>query len=369
MNLTKRLWALLLALTLVLGLGACGQKAQDTAADEPAATTDEPAAEDAGAETTGEPEATEEQEPAELTEITFVLDWTPNTNHTGVYVAQKMGYFEEAGLTVNVVQPPDGGAEMLVGSGGAQFGVSFQDYIAPALIGEGQLPITAVAAILQHNTSGIISRKGEGMDTPKGLEGHKYATWDLPVEKATIQQVMEADGGDFSKVELIPSTVTDEVTALETKSVDAIWVYEGWAGVACDVAGLETDYFAFADIDPVFDFYTPVIIANNDYLTEHPDEAKAFLEAVTRGYAYCIENPKEAADILMEAVPELQGSADLIYASQEFLAGEYRADAARWGEFDAARWSGFFQWLNDNQLLDGQVTVDAGFTNDYLPEV
>lgn len=132
MNLTKRLWALLLALTLVLGLGACGQKAQDTAADEPAATTDEPAAGDAGAETTGEPEATEEQEPAELTEITFVLDWTPNTNHTGVYVAQKMGYFEEAGLTVNVVQPPDGGAEMLVGSGGAQFGVSFQDYIAPA---------------------------------------------------------------------------------------------------------------------------------------------------------------------------------------------------------------------------------------------
>ena len=49
MNLTKRLWALLLALTLVLGLAACGQKAQDTAADEPAATTDEPAAGDAGA--------------------------------------------------------------------------------------------------------------------------------------------------------------------------------------------------------------------------------------------------------------------------------------------------------------------------------
>ena len=71
MNLTKRLWALLLALTLVLGLGACGQKAQDTPADEPAATTDEPAAEDAGTETTGEPETTEDQEPEELTEITF----------------------------------------------------------------------------------------------------------------------------------------------------------------------------------------------------------------------------------------------------------------------------------------------------------
>lgn len=363
MKLFKRLSALTLALALILGLGACSQKAEDTATANDTANTE------STQEASDPVDSQENTEDKELEEITFVLDWTPNTNHTGIYVAQKLGYFEEAGLTVNVVQPPDGGAEMLVGSGGAQFGVSFQDYIAPALIGDDQLPITAVAAMIQHNTSGIISRKGEGMDTPKGLEGHKYATWDLPVEKATIQQVMEADGGDFSKVEMIPSTVTDEVTALETKSVDAIWVYEGWAGVACQVAGLETDYFAFADIDPVFDFYTPVIIANNDYLTENPDQAKAFLEAATRGYEYCIENPKEAADILMEAVPELAGNADLIYASQEFLAAEYQADAARWGEFDAARWSGFFQWLNDNQLLDGEVDVNAGFTNDYLPVV
>ena len=48
--------------------------------------------------------------------ITFVLDWTPNTNHTGLYVAQAKGYFEEVGLKVNIVQPPDDGAEVLVAS-------------------------------------------------------------------------------------------------------------------------------------------------------------------------------------------------------------------------------------------------------------
>ena len=158
---------------------------------------------------------------------------------------------------------PEDGAEVLVASGKAQFGVSFQDYIAPGLVGDDPLPITAVAAIIQHNTSGIVSRKGEGMDRPTGLAGHKYATWDLPVEKATLAQVMAADGGDFAEVECIPSTVTDEVSALKSGSVDAIWIYYAWAGKACEVAGLETDYFAFADIDPVFDFYTPVIIAND----------------------------------------------------------------------------------------------------------
>lgn len=206
--------------------------------------------------------------------ITIVLDWTPNTNHTGIFVAKANGYFKEAGLNVEIVQPPEGGAETMVASGQAQFGVSFQDSLAPAFVGDTVMPITAVAAIIQHNTSGIISRYGEGMDNPKGLEGKKYATWDLEVEKATIRDVMEAVGGDFSLVELIPSTITDEVSALQSGSVDAIWIFYAWAGVACEVAGLKTDYFEFADIDTVFDYYTPVIIGNNDWLKKNPETAK-----------------------------------------------------------------------------------------------
>lgn len=300
--------------------------------------------------------------------ITIVLDWTPNTNHTGIYVAQKMGYFEEAGLNVEVVQPPEGGAEMLVASGKAQFGVSCQDSLAPAFVGDSSIPVTAVSAILQHNTSGIISRAGEGIDTPKGLEGKKYATWDAPVEKATIKDVMEADGGNFDLVELIPSTVTDEVSALKSKSVDAIWIYYGWAGIACQVAGVETDYFEFADINPVFDFYTPVIIGNNSWLEKNPKTAKAFVEAISKGYTYASENPKEAADILMDAAPELKSNSELVYKSQEYLSKEYIADANKWGEFDAKRWSAFYEWLNENNLLEDKIDPMHGFTNEYLPE-
>ena len=299
--------------------------------------------------------------------ITVVLDWAPNTNHTGIFVALAKGYFEDAGLDVSVVQPPEDGAETLVASGKAQFGVSFQDSLAPAFSGENPLPVTAVAAIIQHNTSGIVSRAGEGMDSPKGLEGKKYATWDLPVEKATIREVMNAEGGNFDLVELIPSTVTDEVSALQSGSVDAIWIFYGWAGVACEVAGLETDYFEFADIDPVFDYYTPVMIGNNNWLNENPETAKAFVEALSRGYTFAAENPKEAADILMEAAPELKANSALVYASQEYLAAEYIADASRWGEFDGERWAAFYGWLNENGLTDGELDPAYGFTNEYLP--
>ena len=191
----KKIAAVLLCASMVFSMAACGEKP---------------------AEKEGET-AKKEQE-----KITFVLDWTPNTNHTGLYVAQDQGYFEEEGLEVEIVQPPEDGADALVASGKAQFGVSFQDSMAPGVAGENALPTTAVAALIQHNTSGIISRKGEGMDTPKGMEGKKYATWDAPVEKAMVKNVVEQDGGDFSKVEMIPSTVTDEVSALKSNSVDAI---------------------------------------------------------------------------------------------------------------------------------------------------
>ena len=302
----------------------------------------------------------------ETEKITFVLDWTPNTNHTGLYVAENLGYFEDQGLEVEIVQPPEGGADALVASGRAQFGVSFQDSMAPGVAGDNALPTTAVAALIQHNTSGIISRKGEGMDTPKGMEGKKYATWDGPIEVAMIQNVVEQDGGDFSKVEMIPSTVTDEVSALESGSVDAIWIFYAWAGVKFELTGAETDYFAFKDINPVFDYYTPVVIANNEFLEEEPETAKKFLTALRDGYEYAIENPEEAADILCEAAPELDP--ELVLASQEYLKDQYKAEVSQWGYIDPERWNAFYQWLNENGLTEAEIPENAGFSNDYLPE-
>lgn len=302
----------------------------------------------------------------ETEKITFVLDWTPNTNHTGLYVAENLGYFEDQGLEVEIVQPPEGGADALVASGRAQFGVSFQDSMAPGVAGDNALPTTAVAALIQHNTSGIISRKGEGMDTPKGLEGKKYATWDGPIEVAMIQNVVEQDGGDFSKVEMIPSTVTDEVSALESGSVDAIWIFYAWAGVKFELTGAETDYFAFKDINPVFDYYTPVVIANNEFLEEEPETAKKFLTALRDGYEYAIENPQEAAEILCEAAPELDP--ELVLASQEYLKDQYKAEVSQWGYIDPERWNAFYEWLNENGLTEAEIPENAGFSNDYLPE-
>lgn len=299
---------------------------------------------------------------SELRKVTFALDWTPNTNHTGVYVAAERGYYKEAGLEVEIVQAPENGADALVAAGDAEFGVSFQDTMAAYVSGPDALPVTAVAAIIQHNTSGIISMKDKGITGPAEMAGHTYATWELPIEQGMIERCVEADGGDFSKVEMVPSTVTDEVTALSTDQVDSIWIYWAWAGEKCKLAGLDTNYFAFADIDQVFDFYTPVIIANNDVIAKDEQLVKAFIDATRRGYEDCIADPQGAAEVLLKAAPELEK--ELVVASQAYLADQYQAEAESWGEIDQDRWDAFFEWVSDQGFADA-IEPGAGMTDRF----
>ena len=297
--------------------------------------------------------------------VRLVLDWTPNTNHTGIYVAKEKGYFDEAGIDLEIMQPPEGGAEGLVANGGGEFGVSFQDTIAASWAKEEPLPVTAVAALVQHNTSGLLSAKDKGIDSMGKLTGHTYATWNMPIELAMIKTMVEDDGGDFSKVNLLPSNVTDIVAALNS-NVDAVWVYYGWDGIKAKTAGLETNYIPFIKSHPEFDYYSPILIANNDFLKNDPDTAKKALAAISKGYEYAAEHPQEAADILMKASPELDKK--MVDESQAYLSKQYIADAKQFGVIDSNRWNAFYGWLWKNKLIDREIPKDFGFSNDYLPQ-
>jgi len=345
----KKILAAVLAAAITLSFAGCTQTPVSSAA--PAAASSKAA-----------PQSTA---PAAKETVNFVLDWTPNTNHTGLYVAKELGYFAAEGIEVNIVQPPEDGATALVGSGKADFGVDFQDSLAPAFDKATAVPVTAVATIIQHNTSGIISLKSKGITSPKKLEGKTYATWDMPVEKAIMKHVITQDGGDFAKLKMVPSTVQDVVAALNT-NIDAVWIYYAWDGIATKVKGLQTNYFQFKDIDPVLDYYTPVIIANNDFLKNKPETAKKFLSAVKKGYEYAIAHPTEAANILCKADPTLDK--EIVLQSQQWLADKYKAEVTRWGYIDPARWDAFYKWLYDQKLMGDKIPAGTGFSNDYLPQ-
>lgn len=338
----KRLIALLAAAVCLVGvLAGCassGETAQDAAGKEEAS--------------------------GELQKVSFVLDYSPNVNHTGLYVALANGWFAEEGIEVELVPAPADGSDALIGSGGADMGMTYQDYIANSLGSATPMPYTAVAAVVQHNTSGIMSREADRIKRPGDMAGKRYATWNLPVEQATIKHLVENDGASFDDVQLVPYEVDDDVMGLQANLYDCVWVYEWWAVVNAQLQGYPVNYFGFADIDETFDFYTPVIAVNDDFAAANPETVKAFLRAAKRGYEFAAENPQEAASILCKEVPELDP--DLIQKAQETISPLYIADAEQWGQIDPKRWSVFYQWLNDQGLVENAFDPETGFTLEYL---
>jgi ABC-type nitrate/sulfonate/bicarbonate transport system substrate-binding protein len=299
--------------------------------------------------------------------VRLVLDWTPNTNHTGLYVALEKGWFTEEGLSVQIIQPPEDGALALLGSGSVEFAIDFQETMGPAIAkaetDRDALPIQAVAAIISHNTSGIMSLAQTGIKRPRDLAGKRFASWETPLVTAIIKDIVDGDGGDFNAVTMIPNFATDAFSALAT-DIDAIWIYYAWDGIAAEVNGISIDYLDLGRINPLFDFYTPIVAANTNWLAANPETAKKFLRAASRGYLFAMENPAEAGEILLKHAPELDRA--LVMRSQDYLASRYQGDAPRWGEIDGERWGNFYRWMFDQGLLEKDI-YSGGYTNEYLP--
>jgi len=298
-----------------------------------------------------------------LEKVKIVLDWTPNTNHTGLYVAEEKGYFEDEGLDVEIMLPGESSAEQLVASGNAQFGISYQEGITEARI-QG-VPIVSIAAIIQHNTSGFASLKEKNITTPKDFEGKTYGGWGAPVEKAVITSLMKQVDADEDKVNIVNIGDADFFTASK-RDIDFAWIYYGWTGVEAELRNEPINMVYLTDYSEKLDYYTPVIATSEKMINDHPETIQKFMNAVAKGYEFSIEKPEEAANILIKAVPELDP--ELVKASQKWLSPKYKDDASRWGEQKLEVWENYADWMYENGLLEKELDSEKAFTNDFLPK-
>lgn len=301
----------------------------------------------------------------EKEKVTVILDWVPNTNHTGMYVALENGYYEDEGLEVEIIQPTAGGSADLIAAGQGEFGISYQEQVTYARTTADSLPVKAIAAIIQHNTSGFASPVAKDIKTAKDFQGKKYGGWGSPAEEAMIKGLMEKEGGDFNKVEMIDIDASDFFTSVENH-VDFTWIFYGWDGVAAELRDFDINFIKLQDVVPALDFYTPVIIANENLLKDRPELAEKFLKATSKGYNFSIDKPEEAGKILLKYVPELDP--EMVVESQKYLAKEYKAEAPRWGEMKSEMWENYGNWMFDNNLLESKLKVDEAFTNEFLPK-
>lgn len=298
----------------------------------------------------------------DLTSVSFVLDWTPNTNHTGIYVAKENGFFEEQGIDLEILLPGEVGAEQLISTGKADFGVSYQERVIMAR-SEG-LPLVSLAAVIQHNTAGYMFSAAQNIKSPRDFEGKAFGGIGVPIQEAMMKTIMDQNDADVSQVEILNIGDSDFFTAIE-REVDFATVFYAWTGIEAELRGLDMEMMYYIDVAEGLDFYTPVLATNETMIEGDPELVKAFVKAATKGYDYAIENPSEAADILIDAEPDL--SPELVKKSQAWLASRYQDDATKWGLQTLDRWETVINFMYTNNIIEQNINAEAAFTTDFLP--
>ncbi len=304
--------------------------------------------------------------------LSVALDWTPNTNHVGLYVAQAKGWFEQAGLDVDILPYTDTSSGTLVAAGVAEFGilsaVGFHTQRATSA------DVTVVMAVVQHETGRLVfNGEREDIQRPADLDGMTYAGFGSAWEEALISSIIRNDGGTgaFDTVTL----GTSAYEALANGSVDFTLEVSTWEGVNSVLLNRPQRAFRYADYG-VPDQHTTFLGGNSTWLAANPETAAAFVQAAQRGYAFAAAQPQEAAEILIAETAGMLSNPDLVRASMQALAaGNYLQEPGEpAGLIDDTKISEITQFLfeagimraEDGRVLDTMPDVSAWYTNEYL---
>jgi ABC-type nitrate/sulfonate/bicarbonate transport system substrate-binding protein len=305
--------------------------------------------------------------------VRLALDWTPNTDHTGFYVARSKGWYTAAGIDLEVLPYGSTTPETLLAAHQAECGISFQDSLTFAAAAGAD--IVSVAAILQH-TGSAIGVLGDGPITrPRELDGKTYAGFGYPNEVPTLKAVIKADGGkgDF-KVATLNGAAYE---ALYNKQADFTIPFTAWEGVEAQERGIKLRYFAFTDYG-FPDFYQVVLACDRTWLQKQPDAARRFVAATAQGFEFAAMKPNDAAAILVAENPGVfDANKALPQDSQRYLADNgFLLDAnGKFGTQTLERWQGYSGFLYDQGLLvdaagkplTAPLDYSSLFTDDFLP--
>ncbi|MDZ7702878.1 MAG: ABC transporter substrate-binding protein [Trueperaceae bacterium] len=301
--------------------------------------------------------------------VRLALDWLPNTNHTGIYVAQAQGWYEDAGVDLEILPYSGVSTEISVTSGRADVGVSStESVLAAAAVGE---PVVSIAAIMSTNTAAFAVLASSDITSPADFAGKRYAAFGAAYEEPILRTLIEASGGTGDVNSVVLNTFGFD--ALLAGFADIVWIFEGWQGVQAELEGIDVRLFNFSDYG-LPDYYTPVFITSPDTASAHPERLQAFVDATARGYTFAAENPAEAARILLETTPPgTFPNPELVRRSQAFVSQFYLSDTDRWGYQDPAMWQGYPDLLLDVGVftdVDGNpvrdLDVSALFTNRFV---
>jgi putative hydroxymethylpyrimidine transport system substrate-binding protein len=319
--------AVVALIALALGLAACGEKSDDTT----------------GGAT----------EPLSLT-----LDFYPNPDHAGIYMAQKLGYFADAGLDVSIHTPSDPAAPIKqVAAGQTDLAISYEPEVL--LAREQGLDVIAVGAIVDRPLTSLIWLKKSGIDGVAGLRGKTIATAGIPYQDAYLKTILaraKLTPSDVDTVNvgygLLPALVGGRAQAM-------LGGFSNVEGVDLRLSGKDPVVTPVDKLGvPTYDEL--VLVANRKRLEEDPQRIRLFLGALARGTAAAVKSPAATTEALLAANSDLDPK-----LTKAEVAATLPLLSKR-GTMNPAEWKVFIAWMNENGLISSRPSTAEVLSNEFL---
>ncbi len=290
--------------------------------------------------------------------LRLALDWTPNVNHIGFFVAWQHGFYRELGLDVEITDPSIDNYQITpakkVELWRADLALCPTESIFSYRTKAAPFDLTAIGSVYENDVSAIVVREDSGIERPKDLDGKRYASYNARYEDAIVRQMIRNDGGE-GNIEIVNPDKLGIWDTILNETIDATWIFDNWEGVQAEQRGVRLRKFRMADYHIPYS-YSPVIVCSAKALDERPDAFRKFMEATRRGFVYAMEHQDEAAALLSKRIPSHDEDIDLKRAVEVSAAAMSKGD--NWGRIDLDVVETFLDWIYRHKLEEQVVRTE-----------
>jgi len=301
-----------------------------------------------------------------MSTLSLALDWTPNANHCGFFVARELGFYSELDVDLKILSPQNDDYKKSpakkVELGEADIALCPTESLISYQTKNNSFPLKAIGAILREDLSAIAMLQDHAVERPQHLDGKTYASYKAHYEDQIVKELIKNDGGKGDLNIIYPERLGIWETLLTGKA-DATWVFTNWEGVLAETDGIELSYFRMKDYDIPYS-YSPVMAVNAKRIESQEAAFRSFLKATKKGFLYTQDHIQEAVDILKKHLPENEKQMDLAKALS--LTAPFYGNNNNWGKMDKGLTDSFLQWIYENRLEEKELLSEKLFTNHLL---
>lgn len=298
-----------------------------------------------------------------MKKIKLALDWTPNINHIGFFVAKEKGFYKENDLKVEFLTPdlddylitPAKKVEMNI----SDFGLCPTESLISFRTKKNPFILKGLMTIFQEDVSAIATVESNNILRPKHLDGRSYASYKARYEDKIVKKMIINDGGKGNLKIFYPKRLGIWNTLIENK-YDSTWIFINWEGVEASKKNIDLELYKMSDFGIPYS-YSPILFSSSDYINNNSNTVKKFIESSRKGYTYCYENMDEAVSILNKFVPITDKGIDLIECLK--ISIDHFGSKENFGKIDLKKIDIFLKWLKDNNIENNSFIANDIISN------